>query len=1251
MVAPNPYVGPAAIAEGEALYGRAREARDVRDLLTTGRILLLYGPSGAGKTSLIQGGVLRELREREGLRVLFVPGFRRGAGARNRYLASLCEALEASAGRPAPAAVESLDAYLKGRPRLASEGPVDAEAEVLVLDQFEEIFTLDPRGREATLEFVRELGAALKDRGRLALLCMRESDVAKLDDYLHLFPTGLVNRYRLGLLDYASALEAIVKPAADVQVAYESGAADTLLQRLWDLRGDTEAGQPAASQKGAWLEPVLLQVVCSNLWESSKPTSSISAAEVARVSVEGALGGYYALAAREAATEAKIPERDVRDWVEERLLTAGGTRAEAHRERETGWGLAELAVDALEKRHVVRLEAHAGRQWYELANDILIGPIRAGNARWRSEHLAPLELKARTWARAERPNRLLLSLSEWLRVSRWTRAHWQTLRESEKEFRRASTRNLLLTRGLPVLAAIVVVVVAAFVQHNRELQSRLDQQAVMLRLDRAKELAAERAIEDALRLSVSAAEEVRASARKDEVASLEFSARDALLSVLWRTGDLRRLFIAENEVFQAVAFQPGSDVVAYAGMAGKLYLAGLKTAFARDLDACPQPETAHNQVASLVFDPQGRWLAAGCESGNVAIWSTADWTERGRWRAHEKKVWALAASSDGGLLASGGYENQVKVMRVEPDGTPVLEKSDALEAKPIGYVWSLAFSPVARSLVIGDGVGAVFICEFAQAGLAHRCTKPVPGEPEKPKGENDAIRAIAFSPDGSRIALGHWKGGVDLWDAGLSTRTQEVDVGQTPGPVHSVVFMTLCGHSHLAFGRGTQLHYRRVGASGAPVPDTADACTDLLRRMSSVSDEVYSLAFDQTSGLLAASTRGGYVAVLDPLKQLDRARAVVGIGSGRQLKLRGALVGERDATARVVVPLHQIGPEGGNLAVVTVREGVPEHADRLTTIAVGAGPIARVSASVARHRLATLGPDGSVTVWDLGPDVSRASSVVSLAALDFEGRTPARIALSPDGTLLVCAFEAPPPKHGVQGPPDAKPGRLLAVALDGAPGARTPIDSGLALVREMAFNHDGTLFAVGGDAREPQAGFGEGQVKVWTVSKTALEPRDARQMDLPRLANKVNEIAFAADASGTPLVVVGGEYGQINMWNAETGDPVRTLRAGSRPIWQIAFRREASLLAASDDQGVVRLWSTAQWEPVRLTPRTDPDQQPGFLAFGPKGDWLAVGRDTLTIWDLSLASLRSKACAILRDPGQHGADAPAVLPKVCSGTR
>ena len=142
---PNPFVGPRAFQQGEPIYGRDSEVLQLRDLLIAERIVLLYSPSGAGKTSLIQAGLVPELEDNAFdvlpvARIGLDPGGDRTVS--NRYLTSLLLSLDGDGGgreRAADLGHLSLAAYLERR------GLADGkDNQLLGVDALEELLTLDP---------------------------------------------------------------------------------------------------------------------------------------------------------------------------------------------------------------------------------------------------------------------------------------------------------------------------------------------------------------------------------------------------------------------------------------------------------------------------------------------------------------------------------------------------------------------------------------------------------------------------------------------------------------------------------------------------------------------------------------------------------------------------------------------------------------------------------------------------------------------------------------------------------------------------------------------------------------------------------------------------------------------------------------------------------------------------------------------------------------------------------------------------
>src|SRR5262249_46025598 len=142
----NPYVGPRPFKAREKLFGRDQEVQRLLELLIAQRLVLLYSPSGAGKTSLIRAGLVGALENEEFdvlpiIRVKRQPGEGLGPspGRCNRYVLSTILSLEGQAGQLTSArklAGMGLANYLTER---AERFPGRSEFKVLVFDQFEEV--------------------------------------------------------------------------------------------------------------------------------------------------------------------------------------------------------------------------------------------------------------------------------------------------------------------------------------------------------------------------------------------------------------------------------------------------------------------------------------------------------------------------------------------------------------------------------------------------------------------------------------------------------------------------------------------------------------------------------------------------------------------------------------------------------------------------------------------------------------------------------------------------------------------------------------------------------------------------------------------------------------------------------------------------------------------------------------------------------------------------------------------------------
>lgn len=444
----NPYVGPASFRLGDPLYGRDREQGELLDLLVAERIVLLYSPSGAGKTSLIQAALAPALQE-AGFEVLPVVrvsnALEPGPGTptpRNRYvlgtLLSLEEGVPPAGQRPAAEL-----AGLTLREYMDSHADRDGRPgnEVLLFDQFEEVLTADPTDEAAKHAFFRELGEMLRDRGHWALFSMREDFLAALDPYLRHVPTRFRSTFRLDLLTVPAALDAMRLPATRAGADFTEEAADQLVDDLRRVRVQ-QPGGATEDALGSYVEPVQLQVACRLLWSSLPPGSTrITRADVEALGdVDRALADYYADTVASVAAGTGAREAAVREWFEECLITPQGLRGQVLEGPDTDGGEGGELLHRLVDAHLVRAERRRQATWYELAHDRLVEPVRRDNAAWRAGHLTSFERAAALWAEQGRPDRLLLLGADLAAAEQDAAVRQGTLKARERDFLEASRR-------------------------------------------------------------------------------------------------------------------------------------------------------------------------------------------------------------------------------------------------------------------------------------------------------------------------------------------------------------------------------------------------------------------------------------------------------------------------------------------------------------------------------------------------------------------------------------------------------------------------------------------------------------------------------------------------------------------------------------------------------------------------------------------------------------------------------------------
>ena len=360
-------------------FGRRQEAQTLSSLIHAHRLVLLYGASGVGKTSLLLAGVVPRLEH-----------------ADPPYEALYVRALE----DPALAVRQAVRRRLPGA-HLLKDGPLvdflDAATQalgrtlVITLDQFEEFFIrLSPQYRTA---FVGELGALYdtRDVPVKVVLSLREDWLASVGEIETRIPDVFRTRMHLLPLARDQARQAITAPVERLEVRYEQALVEQLLD---DLAGHERLG----------VMPPQLQLVCSALYDGLAPGERrITLAAYER------LGGTRGVLRRYLDDElARLgsAERVLAGAVLEELVTSQGTKAvktgdELARALRADLPDMKLVLDKLVRARLLRtLEHEDGRAAYELAHEYLIREISVGaEAQKRKQAEELIQQEVENWRR------------------------------------------------------------------------------------------------------------------------------------------------------------------------------------------------------------------------------------------------------------------------------------------------------------------------------------------------------------------------------------------------------------------------------------------------------------------------------------------------------------------------------------------------------------------------------------------------------------------------------------------------------------------------------------------------------------------------------------------------------------------------------------------------------------------------------------------------------------------------------------
>jgi hypothetical protein len=370
--APYPGLRPFWQTDQDHFFGRGTESKALTEFWQDNRIAVVAGPVACGKTSLLHAGVLPILTQ-DGAHVL--PPGRVSYGAtfpsaalpeHNPYTLALL-----SSWSPGEAPTRLVD--LTVRDFIKARARRDRGLLYAAIDQVDDLLAESGRRRDHRDRFLAELADAAEAERCLHLLLLVRDDGADLVSAA----MRTAARFDLRPLTRLGAIEAIARPAVGAGRPFADGAAEKLVTDLQTSRIVVVKGAERLVH-GNEVEPVLLQAVCEQLWNSlPSGTEHVSTRDVRLFGdADQALAAYCGRIVASAADDFDQPVAWVRNWLLRTFITELGTRGMTYEGvTETAGAPNELAR-ALADRHLLRVELRSGSRWYELLADRLVQPLR-----------------------------------------------------------------------------------------------------------------------------------------------------------------------------------------------------------------------------------------------------------------------------------------------------------------------------------------------------------------------------------------------------------------------------------------------------------------------------------------------------------------------------------------------------------------------------------------------------------------------------------------------------------------------------------------------------------------------------------------------------------------------------------------------------------------------------------------------------------------------------------------------------------
>jgi eukaryotic-like serine/threonine-protein kinase len=563
--------------------------------------------------------------------------------------------------------------------------------------------------------------------------------------------------------------------------------------------------------------------------------------------------------------------------------------------------------------------------------------------------------------------------------------------------------------------------------------------------------------------------------------------------------------------------------------------------------------------------------------------------------AHESKIWSLAVSLDGRLIATGGEDKTVRLWDAKT-GRHIHTILGHIDEVP-----SLSFSPDGTRIASAGGtihrLDHVLVHDVASGRKLLTIAKPT-----------GLVSSVDYTRDGGRLVVASGETETGGWVAVFDSRTGQeqltIPVGLDPAYSAS---LSPDGNSLMAI----------VGTSNPGdlnnKPNEVwvwDATTKNVRfRLRGHTKPVLKARFSGDGRMIASVSYDATVRIWDAV-------------SGRELRiLRGHRVCVNLATFSPDDRFVASASDDGSAKIWDVESGA-----ELTTLRGHRGVFNAIAFSPDGERVVSAGSDGAVKVWDALVDpacrtLAASDSPLLDTVFSHDGSTLATAGA--DGKIRLWDVRSGQPRGKLSGHNEtvrqvafSRDGKLIASAAGDwqnekqlgevniwdVPSGRViyPLRAHPAGARSVAFSPDGRWLASGGgEWRTPGQ-----EVSIWDVTT------GKKRNSFPNLKGGISQVVFSPD--GRRIAAPCRDI--IQAWDAETGENLVTMEGHIGIITGLAYNRDGRSLVSCSYDGTVRVWDAMGGRCTR-TLFADKDQCT-CVAVSPDGTRIAsAGTDqTIKLW-------------------------------------